>query len=299
MASEACRLTDHKQAHILSTLAAAYAETGDFDSAIKWSEKSAEIGTDEHADNYKKEMESYKARKPFRELLSEKQPEKPEEKPSKPEDKPTVKVVEPFNGKNLSGWDLRQPRDRSKWTVGAAQVDPQNPAGLVLTFTGKAQAELVNLESHSVDISTAKKFGDCTIELEFMLPKGSNSGVYVMGEYEIQILDSFGKKDLTYGDLGAIYEASIPKLNAAKAPGEWQKLVVDFKAPRFENEKKTSNAKFVKVTLNEQVIHENIEMKGPTPGGLTSKEAAEGPLMFQGDHGPIAFRNIKITPAAQ
>jgi hypothetical protein len=116
-----------------------------------------------------------------------------------------------------------------------------------------------------------------------------------MGEYEIQVLDSFGKKDMTWSDLGALYEAAAPKVNAAKAPGQWQSLAVEFIAPRFENGEKTANARFVKVTLNGQVIHENLEMKGPTPGGLTGKEVAEGPLMFQGDHGPVAFRNIKIS----
>ena len=322
MAKEACELTDYKQAHILSTLAAAYAETGDFENAIKWSEKSGEIGTPDHAEDFKKELATYKAHQPYREVLSEKEGEKPEVKKAAPEEKPSAaekpaqepaevttrpeqkpakaaepaaETIEPFNGKNLEGWILKQPREQSKWTVGAAHVDPQNPQGLIVSLPGDQPGELVNREAPSVDIYTVVKFGDCNIDLEFMIPKGSNSGVYVMGEYEIQILDSFGKKDMTWSDLGAIYEASAPKLNAAKAPGEWQSLAVEFKAPRFENGDKTANARFVKVTLNGQVIQENVEMKGPTPGGLTGEEAAEGPLMFQGDHGPVAFRNIKIT----
>jgi len=157
------------------------------------------------------------------------------------------------------------------------------------------EAELVNAQGGSVDIYTADKYGDCTIELEFMVPKGSNSGVYVMGEYEVQILDSYGKKKVGPGDLGGLYGAAAPKTNAAKAPGEWQKMVVEFQAPKFEGDKKTANAKFLKITLNGEVIHENVEMKGPTPSGVTGKEAATGPLMFQGDHGPVAFRNIRIT----
>src|SRR5262249_999003 len=99
------------------------------------------------------------------------------------------------------------------------------------------------------------------------------------------------------GDLGGIYNNAAPKSNASKKPGEWQKFVIEFQAPGFEGEKKTVNAKFIKVTLNDQVIHENVEMtKGVTPGGLTGKEAATGPLMFQGDHGPVSFRNIKVIP---
>lgn len=69
-----------------------------------------------------------------------------------------------------------------------------------------------------------------------------------------------------------------------------------FEAPKFEGDKKVSNAKFVKVILNGETIHENVEMKGPTPTGVSGKEAATGPLMFQGDHGPVAYRKIKITP---
>ena len=90
---------------------------------------------------------------------------------------------------------------------------------------------------------------------------------------------------------------SLPKLSKiCKKPGEWQKFVIDFKAPRFEDAKKVSNAVFVKVELNGTVIHENVEMKkGATPGGLTGKEAPTGPVMFQGDHGAVAFRNISVT----
>ena len=98
------------------------------------------------------------------------------------------------------------------------------------------------------------------------------------------------------GDLGALYSAAAPKVNAAKKPGEWQKFEIDFRAPKFDGGKKVANAKFVKVVLNGTVLHENVEMKGATPGGLTGKEAATGPLMFQGDHGAVAFKNVRVTP---
>jgi hypothetical protein len=95
--------------------------------------------------------------------------------------------------------------------------------------------------------------------------------------------------------MGAIYGAQPPKVNACKKPGEWQKYVIDFQAPGYDAAgKKTSNAKFIKVDLNGQTLHQNVEMKGPTPSGVTGKEAANGPIMFQGDHGPVAYRNIKI-----
>jgi hypothetical protein len=204
------------------------------------------------------------------------------------------KPVELFNGKDLSGWKLKGDAKKSHWAAAAVTVDPTKSGELVVAPSGSAT--LANLKGGGVDISTDQKFGDCTIEVEFMVPKGSNSGVYVMGEYEVQVFDSYGKEKLGMGDLGALYSAAAPKVNAAKKPGEWQKFVIDFQAPKFEGGKKTANAKFLKVTLNGQVLHENVEMKGPTPGGLTGREAATGPLMFQGDHGPVAFRNIRITP---
>jgi len=211
------------------------------------------------------------------------------------------KVVKPFNGTDLKGWKVKGDEKRSKWGVGRASLDEKNPSKLAFTAIppqadgGPAARLLVNA-SGGVDLYTEEKFGDCTIEVEFMVPKGSNSGIYLMGEYEVQILDSYGREKVGPGDLGGLYGAAAPKVNASKKPGEWQKFIIDFQAPRFKDGKKISNAKFVKITLNDQVIHENVEMKGPTPSGLTGKEAATGPLMFQGDHGPVAFRTIKITP---
>jgi Domain of Unknown Function (DUF1080) len=199
----------------------------------------------------------------------------------------------PFNGKNLDNWKRKAP-DKGKWVVGKAGVDEKSPNKLADLGGG---SDMINLQPGS-DLYTEARYGDCTIEVEFMVPKGSNSGVYVMGEYEVQILDSYGKPadKLTQGDLGALYSAAAPKVNASKPPGEWQKFVIEFQAPKFEGTRKVANAKFVKVTLNDVVLHENVEMKGPTPSGVTGKEAPEGPLMFQGDHGPVAYRNIKVTP---
>ena len=207
------------------------------------------------------------------------------------------KVVLPFNGKDLTGWKAKGPEAKGKWVVGYAIIDPKNPSQLVVQPTGEGPPQMVNSVAHSLDFYTDQKFGDCLIEVEFMIPKGSNSGVYVMGEYEVQILDTHAKKGkLGPGDMGGIYTNAAPLVNAARPPGEWQKFVIDFQAPRFEGDKKVRNARFLKVTLNGQVIHKNVEiMKGPTPGGLTGREVAAGPLMFQGNHGAVAFRNIKIT----
>ncbi len=202
-------------------------------------------------------------------------------------------AVKPFNGKNLDGWKQKGPAARSHLTVGTAKLDAKNPRGFVVT---KGGGELINAKGGGLDFYSEAVFGDAVIEVEVMVPKGANSGVYVMGEYEIQVLDSYGRKKLGGGDMGAIYGAAPPAVNASKKPGEWQKYEIHFRAPRFKDGKKTANAKFLKVILNGKLLHENVEMKGATPGGVDGKEKPKGPLMFQGDHGPVAYRNIVVRP---
>jgi len=210
-----------------------------------------------------------------------------------------AKPVEPFNGKDLTGWKLRGDPAKSGWKVGKAALDPANPQHLVCGEGGTEMVNEVKGHAQGVDIYTEEKFGDVHIELELLVAKGSNSGVYLMGEYEIQVLDSFGKANPGPGDMGGVYNTKAPTANPCKAPGEWQKFVFDFVAPKFDADgKKTANAKFVKVVLNDQVIHENVEAPKPT-GGELGKEVPAGPLLFQGNHGPVAVRNIKITPLAR
>jgi len=201
-----------------------------------------------------------------------------------------------FNGKDLSGWKPRNPKATSKWeVVGNVKLADGMPARFALE---KGEGILLSGDDgRGVDLLTESEHGDCELSIEFNVPKGSNSGVYFMGQYEVQVFDSFGKKDaeLKYGDCGGIYNTAPPKTNASKAPGEWQKFEVVFQAARFDAQgKKTANAKFVKVVHNGVLIHENVEVKGPTTAALGGPEKATGPLMLQGDHGPVAFRNILI-----
>ena len=165
-------------------------------------------------------------------------------------------------------------------------LDPKSPDKIVFK---EGTGELVNTSTGSEDIYTEAKYGDCLVEIEVMVPKGSNSGIYLMGEYEVQVLDSFGKEKVGPGDMGGIYSTAAPKVNASKKPGEWQKFVIDFQAPKFEGTKKVSNAKFIKVTLNDQVIHENVEATKPTGNELSKTEVPTGPPLLQGDHGPVSF----------
>jgi hypothetical protein len=129
-----------------------------------------------------------------------------------------------------------------------------------------------------------------------------------MGRYEVQIYDSYGvEKDAYPGiECGGIYprwiheqdvEGHSPRVNASKPPGEWQTFDVVFRAPRFDaSGKKIANARILRVTHNGKVVHENVELNGPTRGGLTDDDKPMGPLRLQGDHGPVAYRNLRIKP---
>ncbi|MEI6713555.1 MAG: DUF1080 domain-containing protein [Verrucomicrobiota bacterium] len=210
-------------------------------------------------------------------------------------------VVELFNGRDVSGWQA----PRGTWSVVKdVSLDSADPKALVAI---PGEGVLLNTVSgKAVDFKTEREFGDAQIHVEFCVAKDSNSGVYVQGRYEVQILDSYGKANIDVHDCAAIYErwddagkrgfeGSVPLVNAAKPPGEWQAYDITFLAPRFDAEgKKIQNAKFVKVLHNGQVVHENVEVTGPTRGG-GREEAALGPIRLQGDHGPVAFRNLKVT----
>jgi hypothetical protein len=154
---------------------------------------------------------------------------------------------------------------------------------------------------------TAWEHGDVELELEFLLAPGSNSGVYLQGRYEVQLFDSWGKRTPTAADCGGIYQrwdaargkgnelfdGHAPSANAARAPGLWQKLQIEFEAPRFDAAgKKTANARFRKVVLNGFTIHENVEISGPTRSSAFNDEQPLGPVMIQGDHGPVAIRRL-------
>lgn len=161
------------------------------------------------------------------------------------------------------------------------------------------------------NLVSKSEFGDVEIKVQFMIPKGSNSGIFFQNRYELQILDSYGKADeaLKHGDCGGIYErwddskegkdkgfeGTPPRTNATKAPGAWQEFHVIFRAPRFDDAgKKTENARFVRVVHNGVTIHENAEVTGPTRGGTAGPEASKGPFKIQGDHGPVAFRKLEV-----
>jgi hypothetical protein len=214
--------------------------------------------------------------------------------------------VELFNGKDLTGWKAPTGTWMAVQSVG---LDPANSKAFV---SAPGIGVLLNSNvGKTMNIETAGEWGDCELHVEFCVPKGSNSGIYLQGRYEVQVLDSFGKTEVGEHDCGAIYErwepsrgkgkegyeGHAPNVNASKPPGEWQSFDIVFRAPRFDaSGKKTANAAFVKVLHNGKVIHENVECTGPTRGAKHASEAPTGPILLQGDHGPVAYRNFKLTP---
>jgi hypothetical protein len=157
------------------------------------------------------------------------------------------------------------------------------------------------------NLFTTFEHSDIYLEMDFMMPKGSNSGIYLQGRYEVQLFDSWDVKNPKQVDCGSIYqrwdeatqagyEGHAPRVNACLAPGLWQHLALEFQAPRFDAAgKKTQNAVMKKVILNSITIHENVILRGPTRAAAFMDEQTKGALMIQGDHGQVAFRNIKYA----
>lgn len=195
----------------------------------------------------------------------------------------------------------------SNWTIVGGVASNRNQRHSLSSIGGNGVLINVPTESARKNLFTIQEHGDLDLEMEFLMPKESNSGIYLQGRYEVQLLDSWGKKHPSYSDLGGIYErwddsreegdkgyeGIPPRINASRAPGLWQHLKIRFQAPRFDAQgNKVLNARFLEVTLNGSRIHENVEVTGPTRGAAFEDEAPIGPLMIQGDHGPVAFRDI-------
>jgi hypothetical protein len=202
-------------------------------------------------------------------------------------------------GRDLSAWR----GDTGQWQVVASvKPDPQNPK---LLASEPGEGVLVNGPTgKTFNLLTKLEHGDVEAHIEFLVPEGSNSGVYFQGRYEIQILDSWNVAQPQHSDCGGIYqrwadkkgyEGHPPRVNASLPPGQWQSFDVIFRAPRFDAQgKKTANAKFVRVIHNGKLVHENVEVTGPTRAAAYNDEQPTGPLMLQGDHGPVAYRNIWV-----
>ncbi|MBZ5858542.1 family 16 glycoside hydrolase [Flavihumibacter profundi] len=177
----------------------------------------------------------------------------------------------------------------------------------------KGSGVLVNLSDENrrgQDLFTNMEHGDLDLELDYMMAKGANSGIYLQGRYEVQLFDSWGVASAKSSDNGGIYErwddarpegqqgyeGTAPRQNVSRAPGLWQHMKIVFQAPRFDaSGHKIENASMLRVELNGVLVQEGISLSGPTRSSASNIEVPSGPLMLQGDHGTVAFRNIRIT----
>ena len=218
-----------------------------------------------------------------------------------------------LNGKNLDGWQFLDSTKKGQWAVtkGVIWGGTANPTQL--TALPEPGDRIVNTgvepRGNASNIYTTEKFGDIELYLEFMVAAHSNSGVYMGGLYETQIWDSWGfTPRLDTDRCGAMYHYGggpidgidggiVPRVRADRPPGQWQSYHYWFQAPRFDaSGKKIAPARFLRILHNGQLIHENVERLGPTTAAMKIPEAPANPIMLQGDHGAVAFRNIYVRP---
>jgi hypothetical protein len=189
--------------------------------------------------------------------------------------------IELFNGKDLTGWKLAHRHGVDSWSV-------QDGAMVNTTPTGAFPLD------HGTDLVTTAEFGSVELYLEFNIPKNSNSGVFLKGQYEIQLLDSFGRPP-GMGECGCLYGRVAPLVNASRPAGEWQSLDIVFHAPTLAPSGRMTKKARLTVYHNGTKILENIDVCGATGGPYAhEKERATGPIVLQGDHGTVSFRNIRI-----
>jgi hypothetical protein len=172
------------------------------------------------------------------------------------------KPVELFDGKTLDTWGVQEAGKPMGWSV----VD----------------GAMTN-EKGANNLVSKQTFKDFKINAEYKIEPGSNSGIYLRGRYELQVLDDFGKPPETHGQM-AIYAWVAPTVNASKPASEWQVMEAVIVANK------------VTVTLNGQKVHDNATIQAITGGALDAKEDQPGPIMLQGDHGKVFYRKVTVTP---
>lgn len=191
-----------------------------------------------------------------------------------------------FDGKDLSKWQ-RVNGGAARWKLA--------PYGALEVTAGAG------------DIETREAFGDVLLHVEWASPtppRGEdqdrgNSGVFLMGRYEVQVLDSYNSSTYADGQAGAIYGQFPPRVNVSRAPGEWQVFDIEFRRPRFDAEGKLVSPARMTVRHNGVLVHDNVELLGPTSHRVRAPyERHEDalPIKLQ-DHGhPVRFRNIWVKP---
>lgn len=170
-----------------------------------------------------------------------------------------------FNGKDITGWHLRNEKGHNSWTV----------ADGVLKNT-------VEKGEHGTDLVGDPKFWNFTVRYEYMVPDGSNSGFYLRGRHEIQILGDYASGQPSKGGNGAIYQHTIPSEFASKPGNEWQTAEVTM----IDNK--------ITVILNGKKIHDSVPCDRATGSELDKNVNEPGPFFLQGDHGTVSFRNLRV-----
>ena len=172
------------------------------------------------------------------------------------------KPIELFDGTSMDAWGVQDQAKPSGWTVvdGAMTNTP-----------------------HANNLVSKQKFQDFTIHAEYKLETNSNSGIYLRGRYELQVLDDYGKPPETHGHM-SIYAWKAPAVNASKPAGEWQTMDA------------TVVGNKVTVVLNGKKVHDNATLEAITGGALDAAETEPGPIMIQGDHEKVTYRKVTITP---
>ena len=229
-----------------------------------------------------------------------------------------------FNGKDLDGWKFRNPTAKKVWVAcDDVRLDPAEPARLLPVGKGgwPRAALLCGDDGRGSDIMTAEDFYDYQLHLEFTVPKGSNSGVYNRGLFEIQVFDSFGVPKPAFHDCGALYERAIPRENLAKPPGEWQSFDITMKGKQLSlsgtaspstrtwtsatarptgrlraaepGERRQARRPCRSSSARRTASTSAFSAKGGTRSGLDGPDRP-GPILLQGDHGPVAYRNLYI-----
>ena len=219
-----------------------------------------------------------------------------------------------INGKDMGGWKFQNESKADSWTAAKGVYWDQATDVKLLKPIGNTGDRIVNLPREGRDgsasnIITMETAGDMELYVEYMIPEGSNAGVYLHGLYELQIWASYGIEPRLLTDrTGSLYHYAdrtlgvdgqvAPLVRAERAQGQWNAYHIWFQAPKFDaSGKKIENAKFLRVLLNGVLIHENQERLGGTTACLDIPEAAKNPIcMLQGDHGSVAFRNVYYKP---
>jgi len=204
-------------------------------------------------------------------------------KPAKRNNPPSDAIIV-FDGGNLSQFRSSNADAPAPWRVSGSKL-------IVVSETG--------------NIQTKKHFGDMQLHIEFKIPReaknkdgqqSGNSGIYIMGKYEIQVLNSHKNETYTDGQAGAIYDQYPPLVNASLKPGKWQEYDIIFKAPRFDKNGNMKEPPYITVFHNGVLIQNHAKVKGPTTAYNKSipGKAEKGPLLLQDHNNEVRYRNIWI-----